>query len=397
MDKNIATVIELMKIPGTPGAETKINDHVVKRLLDMGVPKEAILHDEAHKQSEIGGELGNLIVRFPGRKGEPCRMLSTHLDTVPGAVGSEPVIEGGKIVNSASGKVLGADARAGVAVLLAAAQALVDARGDHPPCVLTFFVQEEIGLVGSKHLDVELLGNPKPEMCFNFDGGETEKLANAVVGTERIHIELTGVAAHTAYAEQGISCAVIFAEALAALNRKGWIGIIRKNGWASSNIGIVRGGTGSNVTMPELYALGECRSLDLGLRERVLSTWRRTFTDAVDRANKAASKRGVKGQAGVSFRKGPEYAPYRLPHDAPVVEAAARAISKTGRTLELFDHRGGMDTCNVVSKGIPAVGMGMGDNQAHSIDEWLDIHQFLDACRIAVDLALGTETKTPIV
>jgi len=391
MDKNIARVIELMRVPGTPGTETQISDHVVTCLRDLGVPENAIVHDTAHKVSEIGGEAGNLIVRFPGRSGEPCRMLSTHLDTVPGAVGSEPKLEGERIVNAAEGKVLGADARAGVAALLAAAEAMIASGGDHPPCVLTFFVQEEIGLVGSKHLDADLLGKPRPEMCFNFDGGVMEKLANAVIGTERIHIDLTGVAAHTASADRGISCAVIFAEALAKLNRDGWVGIVDKDGWASSNIGIIDGGTGSNVTMPKLYALGECRSFELDLRERVLTAWRQAFSEAVDLANQAAQKRGVVDRASVSFRKGPEYMPYRLPEDAPVVEAAAKAIRKTGRSVELFDHRGGMDTCNVVAKGIPAVGMGMGDNLAHSVDEWLDVPQFLDACRIAAILALGTE------
>ena len=180
MDKNVSTVIELMKVPGTPGKETQINDYVVTLLIEMGVPKEAIFHDDAHKHSEIGGEIGNLIVRFPGRAEEVCRMLSTHLDTVPGAVGSQPVVEGDRVVNGAAGKALGADARAGVAALLAAARALIDKKGDHPPCVLTFFVQEEIGLVGSKHLDVRLLGDPMPEMCFNFDGGVMEELAGAV-------------------------------------------------------------------------------------------------------------------------------------------------------------------------------------------------------------------------
>ena len=393
MDTNIAAVIELMKIPGIPGEERRINDYVAGKLLDMGVPGEAIVNDRAHELSEIGGEVGNLIVRFPGRKGEACRMLSTHLDTVPGAAGSEPVLEGDKVVNGAPGKALGADARAGVAVLLAAAQALMDKKGDHPPCVLTFFVQEEIGLVGSKHLDIGLLGDPKPEMCFNFDGGETEQLANAVVGTERIHIEITGVAAHTGHAEDGISCAVIFADALAGLDREGWIGAVESDGWARSNIGVLRGGTGSNVTMPALYALGECRSFDLSLRERVLTAWRKAFTDAAERANEAALKRGVKGRASVAFRQGPEYKPYRLPGEAPVVKTAVAAIGKAGRVPELMDHRGGMDTCNVVAKGIPAVGMGMGDNQAHSVDEWLDVPQFLDACRIGVDLALGTESE----
>lgn len=391
MDHNIVRVIELMKIPGTPGAETQISNHVVACLRDMGVPENAIFHDAAHKESEIGGAVGNLIVRFAGRSEEACRMLSTHLDTVPDAVGSDPKLEGDRIVNAAEGKALGADARAGVAALLAAAQAMMDNGGNHPPCVLAFFVQEEIGLVGSKNLDVDLLGNPRPEMCFNFDGGVMEELVNAVVGTERIHIDLTGVAAHTASADKGISCAVIFAEALAKLNREGWVGIVEKEGWASSNIGVIDGGTGSNVTMPRLYALGECRSFELDLRERVLSAWRQAFCDAVDRENDAAQKRGVTDRASVSFRKGPAYMPYRLPADAPVVEAATRAIKKTGRSVELFDHRGGMDTCNVVAKGIPAVGMGMGDNLAHSVDEWLDVPQFLDACRIATILALGTE------
>ncbi|MBN2188658.1 MAG: M20/M25/M40 family metallo-hydrolase [Chitinispirillaceae bacterium] len=393
MDRNIATVIELMKIPGKSGEETQINNYVVERLMDMGVSKDAMYHDEANKHSEIGGELGNLIVRFPGRQGEPVRMLSTHLDTVPGALGSLPALKGDKVLNTAPGKAMGADARAGVAILLAAAQALMDKKGDHPPCVLTFFVQEEIGLVGSKNLDVRLLGNPKPAMCFNFDGGVAEEVANAVVGTERIHIELKGVAAHTAHAEQGISCAVIFADAVASLQNEGWIGVIEKDEWASSNIGIVRGGTGSNVTMSELYALGECRSFDLALREQILSAWRKAFTDAVDRANKAAAKRGVKKRATVSFKQGPEYKPYRLSEDAPAVLAAVRAIGKVGRKPELFDHRGGQDTCNIVEKGIPAVGMGMGDFQAHSVDEWLDVPHFLDACRIAVELALGTEAS----
>ncbi len=393
MDRNIQQVIDLMKIPGKSGEETEISNYVKGRLIDMGVSEEAIYYDDAHKHSEIGGETGNMIVRFPGRAGEPCRMLSTHLDTVPGAVGSEPTVLGDRVVNAASGKALGADARAGVAILLAAAQALIDCKGDHPPCVLTFFVQEEIGLVGSKNLDVELLGTPRPVVCFNFDGSETEKIANAVVGTERIHINLTGVAAHTGRADRGISCAVIFAEAVAALQKEGSMGIIEKDDWASCNIGIVSGGTGSNVTMPELYALGECRSFDLALREEILSAWRKAFRDAVDRANQAAEERGVEGRATVTFTQGPEYKPYRLAKEDPVVQTAFEAVKKAGRKPELFSHRGGQDTCNLVSKGIPAVGMGMGDFHAHSVDEYLDVQHFLDACRIAVTLATGTEKE----
>jgi tripeptide aminopeptidase len=319
-------------------------------------------------------------------------MLSTHMDTVPGAVGSEPRLDGDRIVNDAEGSALGGDARCGVAVLLAAARALMKKKGDHPPRTLCFFVQEEVGLVGTSHLDVSLLGEPLPDACFNFDGGDIEQIANRVIGTERMNINLTGVAVHTALAYKGINCAVIFAEALAEIAREGWFGEVKRDGgWATSNVGVIRGGTGSNVTMPELYALAECRSFDYDFRCRVLDAWRAAFRGAVERANTAAEERGVEGLAGVEFSQGPEYKPYALPADHPAVVAAWEAIEKTGRKPGLFDHAGGMDTCNIVSKGIPAVGLGMGDRAAHSIDEWINVPHFLDACRVAVELAVGEE------
>jgi tripeptide aminopeptidase len=388
MDHNVQTLIELIQVPGSAGKETAISEHIQKLLREMGVPATDILEDDAHQHSEYGGERGNLIVRFPGRGEGQHRMFSTHMDTVPGAVGSQPRLDGERIVNDAAGKALGGDARCGVAVLLAAARALVEKQGDHPPRTLCFFVQEEVGLVGSKHLDVSLLGEQLPDMCFNFDGGDMEKIANKVIGTERLNIELKGVAVHTCQAQNGINCALIFAAALTELEANGWVGRVEKGeAWTTSNLGIVRGGTGSNVTMPELYALAECRSFSLEQREETLAAWRDAFERAVERANAKAQQRGIEGRAGVSFSQGPEYKPYELPGDHPAVLAARAAVEKTGRKTELFDHSGGMDCCNVVSKGIPAVGMGMGDRAAHSVHEWIDVNQFLDACRVAVDLA----------
>jgi len=362
MDSNVQALVELIRVPGEAGKEKLIGERIEKLLREMGVPAENILSDRAHELSEYGGERGNMIVRFPGRGEGQHRMLTTHMDTVPGAVGSEPRLDGKRIVNDAEGRALGGDARCGVTVLLAAARALVEKKGDHPPRTLCFFVQEEVGLVGSQHLDVSMLGEPLPAMCFNFDGGDVEQIANRVIGTERMNVNLTGVAVHTGKAGKGINCALIFAEALAEIGRDGWFGEVRRDGgWATSNVGVIRGGTGSNVTMPELYALAECRSFDYDFRCRVLDAWRAAFRSAVERANAAAEQRGVEGRASVTFSQGPEYRPYALTADHPAVLAAKRAVAGTGRKPVLFDHAGGMDTCNLVSKGIPAVGMGMGD------------------------------------
>ncbi len=390
MDLNVETVIELMKVPGEPGKERVIFEKLQEMLREMGVPAERMTSDRTQEQSEYGGEVGNLIVRLEGRGSGQRRMFSTHMDTVPGAIGCQPRLEGERIVNSAAGKALGGDARAGCAILMAVARALTERKGDHPPRVLVFFAQEEVGLVGSRGLDLSLLGEPLPAMCFNFDGGAPEVVINGGIGTQRLNIEITGSAAHSSNPSKGISAAVILAEALAELEREGWNNRIdRPEGSGCANLGILRGGTGSNVVMPGLYALAESRSFDRDFREKIVEVWRETFARAVERANTKAAERGLEVRAAAELSPGPVYDPYVLAEDSPVVRASTAAVEKAGLTPRLYRHPGGTDANNIVSKGIPAVSLGMGDCAAHSPEEWVDVPQFLKACEIAVDLATG--------
>ena len=385
-DVDLKNVMELMAVPGEPGKEADVARLVRQKLIALGVPAGNIVSDQAHRRSEIGGQVGNLIVRFPGRGEGPCRMLATHLDTVPGAVGCKPRLQGDRIVNDAAGKALGADARAGCAVLLAAARALVELAGDHPPRVLVFFVQEEIGLVGSRWLDVELLGEPRPEMCFNFDGAEATEVVRAVIGTERLHITVRGVAAHSSTPRRGISAAAIQARAMAELVDAGWHGVVDgPEGRGLANLGVIHGGTGSNVVMPELYALFEARSHNRDFRRRIVEVWKEAFRRQVQRANDEACC--AEGRAEVSFRPGPVYDPYALPENAPVVQAAVDAIRRAGCEAKLIIDDGGQDSAWVVAHGIPAVGLGFGGRAAHSVDEWLDVEQFKLACKVAAGLA----------
>ena len=385
-ETELADALELMAVPGEPGKEGRIAEVVREKLLAMGVGAEAICTDQAHRSSELGGETGNLIVRLDGHGRGQRRMISTHLDTVPGCVGSKPRRAGGRVVNDAPGKALGVDARAGCAVVLAAARALAGRRGDHPPWTLVFFVQEEIGLVGSRWLDVALLGEPLPAMAFNFDGGEPEEVTAAVIGTERLHITVRGVAAHSSRPIRGISAAVIGVRAAAEMADAGWHGPIdRPEGRGLANLGILRGGTGSNVVMPELYALVEARSHEKDFRSRIIAEWTGAFRRAVEQANAEADQ--AAGQARVDFAPGPVYDPYALPDDAPVVRAALDAARRAGLEPRRVTDDGGQDSAWIVAHGIPAVGLGFGARASHSEDEWMDVVRFQQACRLAVELA----------
>jgi len=388
LDANLQTVLELLAVPGEPGKEGRIAERLRGKLLEMGVPEDCIRHDAAQEQSECGGEVGNLIVRLDGRGQGQRRMLSTHMDTVPIAVGSQPRIEGQKIVNDAAGKALGADARAGCAALLAAARALTEKAGEHPPWTFVFFIQEEVGLVGSRGLDVGLLGEPLPAMCFNFDGAGPHEIVNEVTGAERLNIRIEGVAAHTQHTRAGISAVLIAAEALAQLQQEGWNGVIeRPEGRGTANLGVIRGGSGSNVIMPDLYGLAEGRSFDGAFMKRIIEEWKRAFTEAVERANEENPE--AKGRASVSFTPGPVYQPYALPEDAPVVREAQAAVEACGLEPRLCKDPGGVDSNNIVAKGIPSVSLGFGGRRAHTPDEWLSVPEFLKACQLAVELVAG--------
>ena len=72
------------------------------------------------------------------------RLLSAHMDTVPYAVGAEPVVVGDRLVNNADDCALGGDDRTGCAALLQAIRALVARKGDHAPVTFVFLSKKKL-------------------------------------------------------------------------------------------------------------------------------------------------------------------------------------------------------------------------------------------------------------
>ena len=376
-------LMELLPIPGPPGDEREVEEYLIAECLKLGVPRDAMSSDKTFEQSDYGGNTGNLYIRLDGVRGGPRRMLATHMDTVPPAVGCEPRVEGDRVVNDAEGKALGADARCGCAAVLHAIKALQALDGDHPPVTVVITVQEEVGLVGARGLDVSLLGPELPAYGFEFDGGRASELVTKIIGTERMNIEIEGIAAHGGRPQKGASAAMVEAIALAEIGREGWFGYVEKPGGdARTNLGILRGGTGSNVVMPGLYGLAEFRSHSHDFRKQVIGVWQDAFRRAAEEVKSEDGK-----CCGVSFSQGPTYEPFALPDDAPVVELARAAAKGCGIEPKLVRHDGGMDSNHFVAFGIPTVSIGIGGCRCHSPQEYADLKEFANCCRMAVALA----------
>lgn len=373
----IDLVMRLMAIPGISCEESQIAQSVIDELLDIGVAKSQIRFDSAHKRTPRPGQVGNLIAKLPGRRDKPRMMLSAHMDTVPICVGCVPKRKGQVVVSADPTTGLGADDRAGVAaVLTALRQVIQDDR--RPPITACFFIQEEIGLNGSRFLSVEQLG--KPQFALNFDGGDPYKLTVGATGGERMKIRLFGIPAHAGLEpQQGASAIQAAGLAIAALHKGRWLGAVAKGRRkGTSNIGVIHGGHATNVVTDLVEIAAEARSHDREMRTEIADAIEQAFIDA------AAKVTNVQGQAvRAEVVRHVDYEPFRLEDSDPAVLKTAQALRDYGANPELGVTNGGIDANWLVHHGIPTVTLGCGQRNVHSTKEQLVLSDYLAACEIA--------------
>jgi tripeptide aminopeptidase len=379
-------VLELMAIRGTSGQEGDVADYITQKLLDAGAPTSTITHDDAHRTSPLKGEVGNLIFRLPGTLRAPRRMLMAHLDTVPLCVGSQPVIKGRHVQSADSATGLGADDRAGCAVVLTAALEILRHGLPHPPLVFFWPVQEEVGLFGAHHARLGLLG--KPRLAFNWDGGPAEKLTIGATGAYRLSIDIHGRASHAGAApERGISATAIAGLAIAELQNEGWLGDVRRGSRrGTSNIGVLRGGDATNVVTEHVFVKAEARSHDPRFRKQIVRAIQQAFNKAAKKVRNAA---GTTGKVTIETRL--DYESFKLDDDEPSVLAAEAALKALGASPIRAIGNGGLDANWMSARGIPTVTLGCGQQDVHTTSERLDLASFETACRVGLRLATACE------
>lgn len=384
LDTSLAlqTVLQLMAIPGKSGEEAQVAEAISKELLYVGANQEQLFTDNAHKQAIIAGDTGSLILRLPGTVKGPRRMLSAHLDTVPICVGTKPVVDGDFVRSDNPATGLGADNRAGCAVLLHTARTILQQNLPHPPLTFCWFIQEEVGLYGARYLSKPLLG--KPAMAFNWDGGAPEKLTVGATGGYRMAITIKGLASHAGIApEKGVSAITIASIAIADLAANGWLGLVKKgNKTGTSNIGFIHGGEATNVITDHVELKAEARSHIPAFREKIVANIEKAFHRA---AKVVRSSQGKRGTVSIDGRL--DYEAFRLEETSPCVDLAKTAITEIGRKPVTAISNGGLDANWMNANGIPTVSLGCGQMNVHTVGERLDIAGYYDACRIALKLA----------
>src|SRR3954467_7472380 len=397
VDTQAATdrLMRFLAVEGVTGQEAAIGRELTAALKESGVPAKAIRLDDANTRIPVPTETGNLIVDLPGRgamHNQPRIMFMTHLDTVPLCAGAKPKLSGRKIVNDAK-TALGGDNRCGCGVLGTLAAELAKQKLDHPPITLLFCVREESGLWGARFADKSDLGNPV--MAFNYDGGAASNVVVGAVGADRWEVEIFGRASHAGGApERGISSTMILGLALAEIKKGGWFGKVAKGKkQGTSNVGPVTGGPGrpagdaTNVVTDYVHVRGESRSHDPKFFKQITAAYKAAFEKAAKAVKNSEGKSGH-----VKFKVQTDYHPFRIKDSLPVVKRAAAAVKAGGLEPNIRTTNGGLDASGRVSPGSPTVTFGAGQNEAHTVDEWINLTEYERACALALRLATMGES-----
>ena len=242
------TFVALCQIASPSGHQARAAAIVRSELEALGL---AVTEDAT--AAETGAACGNLYVRIPGAPGTRTVMLCAHLDTVPLDDTVEVELVDGFFRNRREA-ILGADNKAAVAMLLEIARECVPAPA--PVGVeLVFTASEENGLRGAKAFDVSRL---TAEFGYVFDhASPIGELIVAAPTYYHVTGEFVGRAAHSGLRpEQGRNAIVAAARAIGAMQ----LGRIDED--TTANVGVIEGGTATNVVAERCRLEAEVRSLD---------------------------------------------------------------------------------------------------------------------------------------
>jgi tripeptide aminopeptidase len=112
------------------------------------------------------------------------------------------------------------------------------------------------------------------------------------------------------------------------------------------------------------------------------------FREAFEKA-RAEIKAADGATAEVKFEASHAYPPFNLADDAPAVRHAVRAAESIGLKPNTVFSNGGLDANWLVKHGLPTVTFGAGQNEVHTVHEFVDLAEFANGCRLAVALAMS--------
>ena len=283
---------------------------------------------------------------------------------------------GNDIITTDGTTLLGADDKAGLAEIMAAAQVLVDNPGiKHGTIKILFTPDEEVGR-GVNKVDLKKLG---AEFAYTMDGETAGHIEDETFSADSVDIVIAGVAIHPGFAKDRMENAIKIAGAIidrlpkeiAPEATEGKQGFIHPTGVAGS------------------------------MEKAAISLIIRDFTDVglVEKETmlEAIVKNVMKAYPGSTYRFDVKEQ-YRnmktvLDRHPEIVANAVEAVRRADMTPVRGSIRGGTDGSRLSFMGLPCPNIFAGGHAFHSPLEWISRQDMEKAVRTIVELAKVWEER----
>jgi len=277
---------------------------------------------------------------------------------------------GHDVITTSGTTLLGADDKAGVAIIMTMVSELTKDHGiAHGDIRICFTPDEEIGR-GVEHLTAEDLA---ADYAYTLDGGDVGEITYETFSADKAVVEIEGVSIHPGAATgkmvNALTLAAKFVTALpeytrtpeTTAGREGFIHLYTVNGSAAK---------------AELYFILRDFELDgLAAHGEVIQKLTLALQAAEPRAR-------------ITCTITPQYRNMRywLENNMEPVNLAIQAIEQAGIEPVIEPIRGGTDGSRLTEKGIPTPNLFTGMHNPHSELEWVSIQDMARAVDVCINL-----------
>src|SRR5262245_53338886 len=348
-------------------------------------------------------EFGIVFATIPGNvPGAPTIAFNAHVDTNPETSGKDvnPQVirnyRGGDIVlpkdptkvirvgenpelNALVGKtiittdgttLLGADDKAGLAVIMEAARILTEnPQIPHGPVRIVFTCDEEIGF-GVKHLEPSQIG---AVVAYTLDGMASGEIEDETFSADAATVTVTGVNIHPSIGKGRMINAVRLAGML--LDR-----LPKRTMSPETTAGrdgflhplTIEGGTGE---VKIGFLLRSFDTPELAVQAEIL----REIARQVEREHPGAKVKVETRKQYRNMRDG-------IAKEPRAVKCAAEAVRRAGMEPKFKIIRGGTDGAMLTEKGLPTPNLSTGEHNPHSPLEWTCLEEMEAAVSVVIEL-----------
>lgn len=373
---------------------------LVQELLDLGI-------SDAHLD-----EWGYVYATIPSNtdKNVPTICFCSHVDTSPDCSGAgvKPLIHfnwdgadivlpddttqiikvaehpdlkaqiGNDIITASGTTLLGADNKAGVAEIMAAAEYLMqNPEVKHGTIKILFTPDEEVGR-GTEKVDLKKLG---ADFGYTIDGESLGTLEDETFSADGVSLTIHGVSTHPGFAKGKLENAMKIAGDILAALPKDTLSPETTEGMKGF------------IHPTQISGIQESVKLDFIIRDFTVAGLHEKEVFLQDIVNQTLINYP---NSSVDFKVIEQYRNMKevLVNHPQVVEYALEAIEQAGLKAEKRSIRGGTDGSRLSFMGLPCPNIFAGEHAFHSKLEWVSVQDMEKATQVIINLVQIWEQRS---